>query len=179
MYVCMYVCVVGQVLQKESDEAVKGREDQASVCKEQEVNLNKFQKEKERLEADLTCCEDNRKQLRVDLTSLLEQHEQLQADLTSCRSESDQLKSDLTYCEQQKAQLEVDLTCCQQHRDNLQEEVQAYKRAPTSTDAIISDLRQKIEVGQGMYVIRHFSNKGVPYFLKCTISVQYYFCIHV
>ena len=179
MYVCMYVCVVGQVLQKESDEAVKGREDQASVCKEQEVNLNKFQKEKERLEADLTCCEDNRKQLRVDLTSLLEQHEQLQADLTSCRSESDQLKSDLTYSEQQKAQLEVDLTCCQQHRDNLQEEVQAYKRTPTSTDAIISDLRQKIEVGQGMCVIRHFSNKGVPYFLKCTISVQYYFCIHV
>ena len=113
---------------------------------------------------DLTCCEDNRKQLRVDLTSLLEQHEQLQADLISCRSESDQLKSDLTYSEQLKAQLEVDLTCCQQHRDNLQEEVQANKRTPTSTDAIISDLRQKIEVGQAVYVIRHFSNKGVPYF---------------
>ena len=80
----MYVCVVGQVLQKESDEAVKGRENQASVCKEQEVNLKKFKKEKERLEADLTCCENNRKQLRVDLTSLLKQHEQLQADLTSC-----------------------------------------------------------------------------------------------
>jgi hypothetical protein len=80
-YVCMYVCVVGQVLQKESDEAGKN---QASVCKEQEVNLKKFQKEKERLEADLTCCENNRKQLRVDLTSLLKQHEQLQADLTSC-----------------------------------------------------------------------------------------------